>query len=528
MIQGSSPFHGPAISPAAGLLRWHLAQVRRPWELDDRQGKSSVPMMKLQRLLEAAGLRAEIALPEMEVSGVTCDSRYVGPGNLFVALPGEKTDGLRYVPEAVRRGAVAVLIPKGAEVPTTEVPVFTTDDPRRLLARLAARFHGSPSEDVAVAGITGTNGKTTVAWLLRSALDAAGLTSGLVGTIGHDTGPGSYDAENTTPGADRLQALLAEMRDAGRKACAMEVSSHALVQGRVDEVRFRCGVFTNLSREHLDYHPSMEEYLDAKAELFRLLAPEAVAVLNADDPASEILAEETRARIVTYGIEHGGDYRARIHRMDAGGTVAEITTPLGTVDISTRLLGRHNLSNALAALAAAVALGADLEEAAAGVGALQRVPGRLERLAVETPFSVLIDYAHTPDALRQVLRYLRPLTSGRLWLLFGCGGDRDPGKRPVMARIAERWADAVMVTSDNPRTEHPMAIIRDVMGGFESPREVLLEPDRAKAIRTVLELASPGDVVLLAGKGHENYQIIGKERVAHSDAEIVQEFAGGA
>lgn len=482
--------------------------------------------MSLVRLLSEGRVPGADAAPGVGVTGVTCDSREVVRGSLFVGLPGEREDGARHARDACRRGAAAVITERVLEE-GLEVPHFTVPDARRALARLAAVFHGWPSRSLDVAGITGTNGKSTTAALLRAALEGAGRPCGLLGTLGYDTGAARHPAPNTTPGAHRLQALLAEMRDAGRGACAMEVSSHALVQGRVDAVAFRCGVFTNLTRDHLDYHGTLEEYLDAKADLFRRLPPDGVAVLNHDDPAWELLARETQAKLVTFGVETGGDYRARILRLDETGVQAEVHTPMGPLFLRSPLVGRHNLSNLLAALGAAVALGSGPEEALRGLAAMDHIPGRMQPVPVPAAFSVLVDYAHTPDALEQVLRNLRPMVAGRLWVLFGCGGDRDAGKRPLMARAAERWADAVMVTSDNPRSENPMSIIRDVMRGFGYPRNALLEPDRAEAIRIVLRLAQPGDVVLLAGKGHEGWQIVGDEVQPFHDADEVTRFFGG-
>jgi UDP-N-acetylmuramoyl-L-alanyl-D-glutamate--2,6-diaminopimelate ligase len=478
--------------------------------------------MKLRVLLQNAGIRTESQVPDIEVSGVSCDSRRLAPDNVFIALQGDTTDGSRFIDTAAMRGACAVVLEDAARAESSPIPVIPVEDARRALASMSARFHDTPSWALKVAGITGTNGKTTTACLLQAALEASSLPAGILGTLGYETGQGSYAAHHTTPLADSSQALMAEMRDAGKKACVMEVSSHALVQGRVDEIRFACGIFTNLSRDHLDYHGSMAEYLDAKAELFRRLPRNAVAILNSDDPASEVMASETRARVVTFGTESSGDYRARIHRMDAGGSEVEVRTPLGSVDVTTPLLGCHNLSNMLGALAGAMALGADPETAAAGLSGITHVPGRLERLFLPSPFAVMIDHAHTPEALRQVLKYLRPLVRGHLWLVFGCGGDRDPGKRALMARVAEKYAGSVMVTSDNPRSEHPMSIIRDIMGGFESPREAMLEPDREQAIRIVLGLAREGDVVLIAGKGHECSQLIAERQVPFSDSAVVE------
>jgi UDP-N-acetylmuramoyl-L-alanyl-D-glutamate--2,6-diaminopimelate ligase len=333
----------------------------------------------------------------------------------------------------------------------------------------------------------------------------------LISSVIHRSRGGIRAATHSTPPADRLHPLLLEMKQAGEEACVIEASSHGLAQGRLDGVRFDCAVCTNLSAAHLDYHGTLAEYLHAKAELFRALPRDAVAILGRDDPTWELLREETLARVVTYGIEGGGDFRGRIVRLDGRGSELDVITPLGTVRVRSALVGRHNAANVVAAIAAAVALGAEPEAAAVGISRLASVPGRLERVPIEGGVEVFVDHAHTPEALEQVLTQLRPLTPRKLWVVFGCGGGGDRRVRPRMAAIAEELADQVVVTSDNPRSENPMAILRDLLMGFSEPRRVLLEPDRRQAIGLALSEARPGDLVLIAGKGHEAYQVVGDE-----------------
>ena len=481
-------------------------------------------MRSLKALLEVAGVPVNGPMPDRPVSQVTDDSREVRPGALFVAVRGAGADGHRFVAEAVRRGATAVLVEEELSVPEgiAKVRVLAT---RPMLGPLAHAFAGAPSDRVRVVGITGTKGKTTVAWLVQHLLSASGLPCGLIGTICHRVGEEELPSGNTTPGAVALQEMLARMAEQGQAACAMEVSSHALDQQRVAGIRWACGIFTNLAPEHLDYHVSMEAYLEAKLRLFRSLPEGAPAVINRDDPSFSLVHEASRGPSLTYSIRGEADLAAREPRMSLEGTSFQLRSPEGSFFIHSTLLGSHNLENLLAALGAAAALGVPLRRAAEAVPTFRGVPGRLERIECGQPFPVFVDYAHTDGSLRRVLEQLRSLSGRRILTVFGCGGDRDRGKRPRMGRAAAELSNRVIVTTDNPRSEAPAAIAREILGGMEgtaTPREVLL--DRREAIHTALELADENWLVLIAGKGHEGRQIFGGRTVPFDDRAVAREF----
>ncbi|MGB2821943.1 MAG: UDP-N-acetylmuramoyl-L-alanyl-D-glutamate--2,6-diaminopimelate ligase, partial [Phycisphaerae bacterium] len=378
-----------------------------------------------------------------------------------------------------------------------------------------------PVRKLTCVGITGTNGKTTVAHLIRAVLAAAGHSPALLGTISYETPRGSLPAGTTTPDPITLADLTAEMAAGGCSHLVMEASSHALDQRRVAGVEFRVGVFTNLSGDHLDYHDTMARYKAAKRRLFEELSGDAVAVINRDDPAGEDMASATKAAVRWYGLSPAADLWARIDRIDSTGTDFTFVGRAGEVRAHTPLIGRHNVFNCLAAASACEALGVELTAVADVLANVRYIPGRLQRVEADAPFQVFVDYAHTDDALRNVLSSLRPVTRGRLVLVFGCGGDRDRTKRPRMARVAEELADDVVITSDNPRSERPEAIIEEICAGLSAGgrSSVTIEPDRRKAIGLAVELAGGGDVVLIAGKGHETYQVLGDRRVHFDDVE---------
>ena len=478
---------------------------------------------EIRRALEQAGeLRGGLDTRNPEIVDLTSDSREVRPGSLFVAIPGTRVDGTEYVGQATRRGAVAVVAPR--ELPLPEgVAGLWVRDARRAVSAAAAAFHGRPSRDLRVVGITGTNGKTTTSYILGSIFDAAGLASGVIGTTGYFVGDRHVAAPVTTPDAIRVQGLLAEMRDEGITHVAMEISSHALDQHRTRDVELDVGVFTNLSGDHLDYHRDMAAYRDAKSSLFRQLAPSATAVLNRDDGASRYFLNVCRARPLAYSLGEGGGVTLRLTSMTLDGTTGEIRCPTGRIPLRTRLVGEHNLSNILAAAAAALALGLPRDAIEAGIEALEGVPGRLEPVDGEAGFHVLVDYAHTDDALRNVLRCLRPLVPGRLITVFGCGGDRDRTKRPRMGRVVERGTDVAVVTSDNPRSERPETIIDEILKGMEEPGEAIVSCDRRDAIYEAIRGAEEGDCVLIAGKGHETTQTIGGEALPFDDRLVARE-----
>ena len=455
-----------------------------------------------------------------EITGITTDSRTVVPGVLYAAVRGSETDGHRFVADAARRGAVAAMVEVPQEAALAQVLVR---DGRRAALAAARAWHGDPSRQLVLIGVTGTNGKTTTTGLLRHLLNGAG-TAGSIGTLGACDGAGAEvpSAALTTPGPVDLQATLAALRDRGTTHVVMEASSHSLDQGRVDGLTFAAGVFTNLTRDHLDYHGTMEHYLAAKLRLSSYLALDGIEVVNLDDPVWRAMPDRTGR--VTFGQHQAADVRASGLAMDAAGSRFRLESRWGSAEVALPLLGDFNVANALAAAACALGMGRPIGEVAQRLAAAPQVPGRMERI-VGRPCVVLRDYAHTPDALERALATLRPLTAGKLIAVFGCGGDRDRGKRPIMGRIAAELSDLAVVTSDNPRTEDPDAIIHDIEAGMGSVPH-LRETDRREAIAAALEAAGPDDTILLAGKGHETYQVIGTEKLPFDEREIVRAIVG--
>jgi UDP-N-acetylmuramoyl-L-alanyl-D-glutamate--2,6-diaminopimelate ligase len=466
-----------------------------------------------------AGARAIGDLDRVAL-GLAHDSRAVRPGSIFVALRGERADGHAFLASAVRAGAGAVVVDEAfarAAQPPAGAVTIVVPDTRRALSRLAAAFYGFPSQGLAVVGITGTNGKTTTTHLVAAILSAAGIAAGRIGTLGAEFGGSTWPLENTTPLAPELQSLLAEMRERGAEAVAMEVSSHALALDRVADVGFALGVLTNVTRDHLDFHQSFEAYAAAKRGLFELAA---LAILNADDGYGRRWAGDLRAAgrpAVTYGFADGAGVRAQAVEISSGGSRFRVAGQ----DFRLSLPGRFNVSNALAALCVARELGVRDELSAQALAAAEPVPGRMERLS-GGGIDVLVDYAHTPDALQAVLRAAREGARGRLVAVFGCGGDRDRGKRSEMGRIVSELADRAFVTSDNPRSEDPRAIVDEILAGFPDPAGVEVELDRRTAIRRAIAEAAAGDLIVVAGKGHETYQIVGAETVHFDDREEVR------
>jgi UDP-N-acetylmuramoyl-L-alanyl-D-glutamate--2,6-diaminopimelate ligase len=467
--------------------------------------------MVLREVLDGAG--------SVEITGLAYDSRRVTPGTLFFAVPGFQLDGHDFAAEAVRRGAAALVVERPLGLGVPEVVV---DSVRSAMGPAAARFNGDPSRDLDVVAVTGTNGKTTTSVMVRAMLEGSGRPCGLIGTIEVVVGGIEHPGGRTTPEAIDLQRELRAMVDAGDRACAVEASSHGLALDRCAGMRARVAIFTNLSRDHFDFHGSMEEYFQAKRRLFT--ARPDVAVVNVDDEHGRRLASELRAPI-TYGADVPADYRTAVVESDLAGTRFRVDTPRGEVELRCRLPGRHNALTATAALAAAHALGVDDATAAGALAALEAIRGRLEPVRAGQDFEVLIDYSHTPESLRGALETARALAGyGRLVCVFGCGGDRDRGKRPRMGAIASELADHVIVTSDNPRREDPTAIIHDVLEGAGDVDWVV---DRREAISRGLDLAAPGDLVLVAGKGHELYQEVAGRRLPFDDAAIARELLAG-
>lgn len=461
--------------------------------------------MQLEKLLEGVALTARMA-PDMEISGICYDTRQMEPGCLFVALTGYKTDGHHFIREALEKGAAAVLCQRAPEEPG---PWLVAEDTRAALAAVSANWFGHPAEELTVIGVTGTNGKTTTTYLLKAMLEgAAGARVGLIGTNQNLVGEEALPAHRTTPESWEVQKLLREMADAGCTHVVMEVSSHALVLHRVDGIPFAAGIFTNLTRDHLDFHGTMEAYREAKGLLFRQCGR---AVLNLDDEAGRFYAKHVPCPVFTYSENKDeADLTAKNIRLFPGRVEFEAVTRGGIRRVKLPIPGGFTIYNALGVIACGLSLGLPLGPIAAALEGARGVKGRVEVVPVPAGFTVIIDYAHSPDALENILTTLRDFTPGRLICLFGCGGDRDRTKRPLMGEIAAALADFVVVTSDNPRTEPPEAIIADILEGMKgegAPYEVV--PDRREAIRLALDRAEDGDVVVLAGKGHETTQEIG-------------------
>jgi len=467
------------------------------------------------------------------VTGVEYDSRRVRPGSVFVAMKGGSTDGNRYIEKAIQAGALAIVTDSSPTfdhllVYQAGLPVLEVEHGRRALAQASAAFFGHPEQQLAATGITGTNGKTTTAFLLEALLNAAARTTVLVGTIEYHVAGEVRPSVHTTPESRDLFELMAEGVSRGATELVTEVSSHALDQGRATGVKFDVGVFTNLTRDHLDYHGTMQKYFAAKRLLFdgTLYPAPHVAVLNAHDPGSEelaVAAREAGAEVRTYGIGQG-DWRAANYTLTPSGAVLDLETPAGFAKVTSRLAGEVNILNLLAALTAAHARGVAFADLVEFVPRLQPVPGRFQSVDAGQPFSVIVDYAHTDDALRNLTVLARQMTArsgGRVLTLFGCGGDRDRTKRPKMGLAAGNGSDLVFATSDNPRSEDPLAILAEIEPGLkESGVKYSVEPDRAAAIRLALHEAKPGDVVLIAGKGHEKEQILAGRTIAFDDAQI--------
>jgi UDP-N-acetylmuramoyl-L-alanyl-D-glutamate--2,6-diaminopimelate ligase len=435
--------------------------------------------------------------PDVEITGLAYSSSDVAAGSLFFCVPGFRADGHEFAPDAVERGAAALVCERPLGLGVAEVIVPSV---RQAMGEIASRFYGEPTRELRVVGITGTNGKTTTAFLTRSILEATGTQCGLIGTVKYVVGGTEQDAVRTSPEALDLQRAFRAMLDGGDRACAMEVSSHALELGRAGGIEWSCRIFTNLTQDHLDFHRTMEDYFLAKRRLF--VGGDAPSIVNVDDPYGARLAEQVGA--ITYSVGGDADYSASEVEFDASGSVFTLAAPAGRIRVRIGIPGLFNVSNALAAIGACVQLGVPLADAGAVIAGAERVPGRLEPVDEGQEFAVLVDYAHTPDSLENVLRAGRELTTGRLHVVFGAGGDRDREKRPLMGAAAVQNADRVIVTSDNPRSEQPESIIEQILVG--TGEGVEHEVDRRRAIATAIGSAEPGDVVVIAGKGHEQGQ----------------------
>jgi UDP-N-acetylmuramoyl-L-alanyl-D-glutamate--2,6-diaminopimelate ligase len=474
-------------------------------------------LSELARTFPSATVRGDLATA---VTDATADSRAAGPGSLFFCVPGERSDGHLFAADAVSRGAKAIVVERVIDLDVAQVVVPSV---RVAIGPLSAAVFGHPSRSMSVVGVTGTNGKTTSAFMLERAFQALGRVTGLIGTVEVHVAGEVLPVEHTTPEAPELQRLLATMRDRGVEAVAMEVSSHGLAFGRVSGTRFECGLFTNLTRDHLDYHGTMEEYEAAKRLLFAGELAER-GVVNADDDAGARILSSASIPMTSFGRSEGADVRVVDVVATRAGSRFVCTAGGERFDATVRIPGGYNVSNALGVLATFHALGLPIAAAVDGIAGLKAVPGRMEAIDAGQPFTVVVDYAHTPDSLSNVLRAAREISEGSLIVVFGCGGDRDRGKRPLMGKAAAELADVAIITSDNPRSEDPLAIIDEITpGAAETGRAYEVEPDRRAAIRRALERARPGDVVVIAGKGHETGQKFADRVLPFDDRTVARE-----
>ena len=491
--------------------------------------------MTVAQLVAALNGRVEIleqrgALDRL-VTAVTDDSRAVAAGSLFVAVRGERVDGHAFIAQVVQTGAAAVVAQGPAD--TGSVPLVRVADTRKALGLIGSRYYGDPSAHLSMIGITGTNGKTTTTYLCKALLEGIGRRVGLIGTVAYQIGDETIPASHTTPGALELQGLLAKMTRANLNSVVMEVSSHALAMDRTAGCEYDTAVFTNLTQDHLDYHKTMDEYFQAKLKLFTGLGAGRKtgqrAVINMDDPRGPEIRAACRVPVWGYAVKSRADLKAERVRLSMNGTTFTAATPSGTFSVESRLVGEHNIYNLLGAMGVALHAGASCDQVREAVARVTNVPGRFERVSAGQDFTVVVDYAHTEDALLRLLTAAQALKTHRIITVFGCGGDRDRGKRPKMGRAAVEYSDIVVLTSDNPRTEDPMAILREVEVGVrdalqrQSGVEYHLVPDRREAIGTAVRLARTGDIVLIAGKGHEDYQIIGTKKHHFDDREVARE-----
>lgn len=480
--------------------------------------------MLLKELIQDLEIKNISGDLDLKVTKIEYDSRSVQKDDLFVAIPGLEKDGHEFIPDAVNRGAVAVVAEKQHSCAVkTKILVPSS---RRALAQLASRYYDFPSRKLKLIGITGTNGKTTTSHLIKSILEAGNQRTGLIGTINYYIGDKRIPASHTTPESLDLQKLLSQMLNNGVSCVVMEVSSHALSLDRVGETDFDVAVFTNLSREHLDFHQDMESYKVAKGKFFQMLKDDGKwAILNRDDPHWSYFFNQAKVPKLNYSAERGkADVFPESFSIGLDGTEMKLSTPAGEIKIEFQLLGKSNLYNALASVTCCLAMGIDLDIIGKGLESVKSIPGRMERIDCGQEFNILIDYAHTPYAFERLLQTARELTKGKMWMVFGCGGDRDKGKRPEMGRVASDLADFVILTCDNPRTEDLDRINQQIYQGVIKKEKVKIIKDRQEAIQEALKGAREGDTVILAGKGHENYQIIGETKIYFSEKEIVQNF----
>ena len=482
--------------------------------------------MKLSTLVHHLESMGTYNLCDVEITGITNDSRKVRPGYLYVAIKGYKADGHNFIKKSLECGAQAIVSEEKLSLDTS-IPQIVVRNTRKALSSLSCCFYNNPSQKINVVGVTGTNGKTTTTFLTKSIIEKAGYEAGLIGTINYQIGEKMITAQETTPESVELQRLIAEMVEAKIKFAVMEVSSHSAIQHRIENIDFKTAVFTNITTEHLDYHKTISNYMNAKLELFKNLRKDSFAVLNADDEFSEYFADRTNAKILWYGIKNDADIKAEICRESTSDIMIKLKYSGKEIDMKMPFVGVHNVYNVLAAVASAISLGFELDVIKSGIETAPTVPGRLESVPCNRGFEVVVDYAHTPHALETVLQALRNLVKGRILLVFGCGGDRDKEKRPLMGRIADEKSDIFWLTNDNPRSEDPLNIIDGIKVGIKPGRSFHTQINRHKAIADALSEAKDGDLVLVAGKGHEKYQIIKDTITPFDDREVIKAILSG-
>jgi len=475
----------------------------------------------LNEIVDSSLLVNPQTIEKLAINKVVYDSRKVEEMSLFVAIHGYSTDGHHFLKEAVNRGAVAAIVEK--ENSELTIPQYIAKDSRTALASIANKFYRPEIDDMRVVGITGTNGKTTTSFLIRSVLNAARLYSGLIGTIHYDIGVELIQAWNTTPESVDLVQMMYDMYQHKQRGCVLEASSHGLALHRLDGIKFEIAVFTNLSQDHLDFHTDFEDYYQAKKLLFSKLKPDGYAIINNDDPHGRRLLKEINSKTIDFSVSGDGAVTATHWESSLDGVTLLAQTSKGKINITSPLIGEFNIENILAAISAGIALDIDLSTIKSGIESVSRVQGRLEPVQTSLDKTIIVDYCHTPDALKKALNVLAEMTGKKLWVVFGCGGDRDKKKRPIMGKIATQIADRVIITSDNPRSESPESIIDEILSGIDDDQNVDVEVGRRKAIQLALNSSSAGDTILVAGKGHENYQEISGIKYPFDDRQVIKE-----